>query len=51
MKTEDSLVKDMVERIKAAVERECAGCEFQDGKYCSWSKRRRIGRPPCQNNH
>ncbi len=42
--------KDMVNRIKAAVERECTGCEFQDGKYCSWAKKQRMKRPPCQCN-
>ena len=40
--------RDMVKRIKAAVEKECTGCEFQDGKYCSWWKKQRTGQPPCQ---
>lgn len=44
----DKKLKEMVKRIKSAVEKECAICEFQDGKYCSWSKKKRIGQPPCQ---
>lgn len=43
--------KAMVKRIKLAVEKQCNGCEFQDGKYCSWWKEKRIGRPPCQSNY
>lgn len=40
--------KEMADRIRVAVEKECAGCEYQDGKYCSWWQEKREGRPPCQ---
>ena len=30
------------------VEKECVGCEFLAGKYCTWIKKKRIGQPPCQ---
>lgn len=26
----------------------CNGCQYQDGKYCSWWKQKREGLPPCQ---
>ena len=42
--------REMANRIRKAVEKECTGCDYQDGKYCSWSRKSRIGRPPCQNN-
>ena len=38
----------MAKRIRDAVEEQCTNCEFKDGKYCSWSKKKRTGRPPCQ---
>ena len=41
----------MVKRIKLAVEKQCNKCEFQDGKYCSWWKEKRLGNPPCQTKH
>lgn len=34
--------------IPVPLEKQCMGCEFQDGKYCSWSKKKRTGQPPCQ---
>ena len=38
----------MVKRIRLAAEKQCNKCELQDGKYCSWWKEQRIGKPPCQ---
>lgn len=46
----DKQLENMVERIKKVVKKECTGCEFQDGKYCSWSKKQRISYPSCQQN-
>ena len=46
MKKED---QEMVDRIRAAVEKECDGCEFQDGKTCSWWRTDTQEPPPCQN--
>ena len=45
--------ENMVKRIRIALEKECSVCEYQDGKYCSWAKKKRIGCPPCQqgDNH
>lgn len=40
--------KGMAKRIRDAVEKECADCEFQDGKYCSWWTKKQSKQPPCQ---
>jgi len=42
--------REMVKRIQDAVKKECRGCEYQDGKNCSWWRKQRIGNPPCQGN-
>ena len=44
----DKKLKDMAKRIRKSLEEQCANCEFQDGKYCLWSKKERTGQPPCQ---
>ena len=43
--------QEMVARIRAAVEKECDGCEFQDGKHCSWWRSNTTGKPPCQDKY
>ena len=40
--------QEMVDRIRAAVEKECNGCKFQDGKHCNWWQTNTAGKPPCQ---
>ncbi len=37
-----------VKRAQADAEKECAGCEFQDGQYCKWWRSNTDGPPPCQ---
>ena len=37
-----------VHYIQAAAEKECKGCEFQDGKHCDWWKKKTDSPPPCQ---
>lgn len=38
----------MIARIRAEVEKECVSCEFQEGKYCNWWRKKTSGPPPCQ---
>lgn len=37
-----------VKRIEADTKKGCAGCDFQDGKYCSWGQSGKIELPLCQ---